>query len=497
MHDGSLQRKRQETRSSLRFLLDGERIEIESPPPTLTLLQFLREQRGRTGTKEGCAEGDCGACTVVLGELDGETIRYQSVNSCIRFLWAVDGCEVVTVESLADPAGPLHPVQQAMVDQHASQCGFCTPGFVMSLFALYLNQALPLQRARIVSGLSGNLCRCTGYRPIIDAGLTLQDYPEPNRWSRTDAFSEWRREALLALQDPRPIAVDHPQGCLRVPRTLEQVSTHLAADPQAMLVAGATDVGLWVTKDLRRFSTMIQLTRIPELRVIEDRTDTRSLWIGAAVSLEDAFTALGRHFPALHELHDRFASPPIRHAGTLGGNVANGSPIGDSMPFLLALGATVILYCPSGSRALPLEDFYLDYRVTALRPDEIVAALEVPFPESGMQFATYKISKRHDQDISAVCAAFCLHQDAQGTITSIRMGYGGMAAIPRRALLTEQALLGKPWDRMTVDSVLPILQKEFSPLDDLRASADYRRKVAARLLLRFFLESTQEAAGHV
>jgi xanthine dehydrogenase small subunit len=484
------------SRNIIRFRLDGQTIEVRDPEPTLTLLQFLREQLGRTGTKEGCAEGDCGACTVVLGKLQDNRIHYESINSCIRFLVAIDGCEVVTVESLADAQGDLHPVQQAMVDQHASQCGFCTPGFVMSLFNLYLQHEQEPAREEVVQQLTGNLCRCTGYRPIIDAGLGLFAYPKPKRWSREDAFGKERIEALQALQDPLPIAASGPAGRTLVPCDLTQLQAALQQHPDAVLVAGATDVGLWATKELRQFDTLIHLTRIPELNRMAIDPQTGILSIGATVSLEMAYRELVRQYPELRELHERFASPPIRHSGTLGGNVANGSPIGDSMPFLLALGARVRLLSAEGERVLPLEDLYIDYRVNALRAGEIVQAIEIPPRPPGLKFATYKISKRRDQDISAICAAFAIMLDSDGKVTEARIGYGGMAGIPKRASQTEAALIGRAWESATISDACQILRLEFTPLSDMRASAGYRREVAANLLLRFFVQTSEGASHH-
>lgn len=485
------------SRNIIRFRLDGQTIEVRDPEPTLTLLQFLRERLGRTGTKEGCAEGDCGACTVVLGKLQDDRIHYESINSCIRFLVAVDGCEVVTVESLADAQGTLHPAQQAMVDQHGSQCGFCTPGFVMSLFHLYLQHEHPPAREEVVQQLTGNLCRCTGYRPIIDAGLGLFAYPQPQHWSREEAFAQERIEALRALQDPVPIAAESPVGRTLVPRNIDQLQAALKQYPDAVLVAGATDVGLWATKELRQFDTLIHLTGIPELSRMATDPQTQVLSIGATVSLESAYRELVRQYPELRELHERFASPPIRHSGTLGGNVANGSPIGDSMPFLLALDARVRLLSAEGERVLPLEELYLDYRVNALRTGEIVQSIEIPPRPPELRFATYKISKRRDQDISAVCAAFAISLDNNGVVTEARIGYGGMAGIPKRARQTETALVGHSWESATILDACQILRTEFLPLSDMRASAGYRREVAANLLLRFFVQTSERATSDV
>jgi xanthine dehydrogenase small subunit len=470
---------------AIRFILDDEIIEAHGVAPTTTLLQYLRNTLGRTGSKEGCAEGDCGACTVVLGELDGESIRYRSVNACIQFLPTVDGKEVVTVESLSkNPTQPLHPVQQALVDQHASQCGFCTPGFVMSLFDLYLNQP-GAQRAQVLNALSGNLCRCTGYRPIIDAGCQMHSYPTPARWSAADAHSDARRQQLLALQRSETLSLD--TGYI-APRSLSELADRYLTQPDALLLAGGTDIGLWVTKQLRSLPTLIYLGEIVALQQISERNGL--LEIGAAVRLEDAYAALVAHYPMLDELHRRFASPPIRHAATLCGNLANGSPIGDSMPILIALGAQLLLRRGDVTRTLALEDFYLGYQKKALQAGEFIEAVHIPLPHPNGIVASYKIAKRTDQDISAVCGAYQL-DIAQGRIRAARIAYGGMAAIPQRASRTEARLVGQPWSLASVRAAAAALAEDFTPLSDLRASADYRLTVAQNLLQRLYLEHAE------
>jgi xanthine dehydrogenase small subunit len=464
----------------VRFVLDGRVVTAENVAPTTTLLEFLREQLGRTGTKEGCAEGDCGACTVVVGELSDNGIIYRAVNSCIRFLPTVDGKEVVTVESLKGADGKLHPVQQAMVDCHGSQCGFCTPGFVMSLFALYLERSA-VDRAAVTRALAGNLCRCTGYRPIIDAGLRMHSYSEPSTWSRGEAQSAERREVLLALQRAATLTLP---GFL-MPKSGDELARLYRDNPSALLLAGGTDVGLWVTKQLRTLPPIIYLGDAADLNYVREVGD--ALEIGAAATLTDAYAAIVDRYPMLDELAARFGSPPVRNAGTFCGNVANGSPIGDSMPFLLVLGATVRLRCGERRRELPLESFYLGYQKTALETGEFVEAVRIPLPQSGRLFATYKISKRIDQDISAVCGAYALQVTA-GRIVSARIAYGGMAAVPQRAARAEAALSGRLWTRDTVAAAADVLALDFAPITDMRASSSYRLQVARSLLLRFFLE---------
>jgi xanthine dehydrogenase small subunit len=468
---------------TLSFLLDGEVVHITNPAPTMTVLNYLREVAGRSGTKEGCAEGDCGACTVVLGELsaDGGAVGYQAINSCIRFLPTLDGKELVTVESL----GGAHPVQRAMVDCHASQCGFCTPGFVMSLFALYQSTGRA-GRDTVVDSLAGNLCRCTGYRPIVAAGQQMFDYPDAGNWSRAEAQGVGRRGRLAGLCRGRP-PLQYPG--FHAPRSADELAEAFAAAPDALLLAGGTDVGLWVTKQLHDLPPLIYLGDVAELAHIRRSPD--SLWIGAAVTLQRAWPALCAEFPGLAEQALRFASPPIRNSATLCGNLANGSPIGDSLPALLALDARLELRRGEHTRVLPLAEFYLGYQKKALAAGEFIVGVEIPLDLGRTHFASYKIAKRHDQDISAVCATFRVAL-AMDVVSEVRLAYGGMAATAKRARGAEAALLGRPWSRTSVDAACAALAQDFAPLSDLRASSAYRLATAGNLLLRFYLESQGE-----
>lgn len=463
----------------IRFRLDGRTVEAEGLPPTTTVLQYLRGHLGRSDSKEGCAEGDCGACTVAVGELHGDAIRYRAVNACIRFLPTLDGKELVTAASLAAPDGTLHPVQQALADEHASQCGFCTPGFVMSLFALYMNGRQP-QREAVVEALAGNLCRCTGYRPIIDAGCEMTHYPPPRHWSRAEAHSPARIDALQALRRERELTLPG----FRAPRTIEAFADALLAEPQSLILAGGTDIGLWVTKQLRELPPLLYIGEVAALQTI--RQDADGLDIGAAVSLTDAWQAIVAAYPSLGELAQRFASPPVRNAGTLCGNLANGSPIGDSMPALIAIGAELQLRWGTRTRRRPLEDFYRGYQDRDLSPGEFVERVLIPAPVARRHYGSYKLSKRIDQDISAVCAGFAIELDA-GHVVAARIAYGGMAAIPARARRAEAALDGQPWSMATVERAVAALAEDFQPLGDLRASAGYRQLAAGNLLRRFFL----------
>jgi xanthine dehydrogenase small subunit len=472
----------QSASNPVRFLLDGELVSAEDLPPTMTVLEYLRENAHRTGTKEGCAEGDCGACTVVLGELapDGARVAYRAVNSCIRLLPTIDGQELVTVESLQAPDGRLHPVQQAMVDNHASQCGFCTPGFVMSLFALYLRDGAP-SREQVLEALSGNLCRCTGYRPIIDAGLRMGDYPPPATWSREAAGSSARLEALRSLRRERSLKFPG----FHAPRSSDELAAALEADPEAVLLAGGTDIGLWVTQQLRELPSIIYIGEVAELKRIG--SEAAGIVIGAAVPLSAAWAAIVAAYPQLTELAQRFGSPPVRNSGTLCGNIANGSPIGDAMPALIALGAELELRCGQHTRQLPLERFYLGYQRKDLARGEFVVSVRVPAPRAGVRLASYKLSKRIDQDISAVCAAFAVEQRGTG-IVAARVAFGGLAAIPTRAPATEAALIGRRWTAETFQGAVEALAQDFKPLTDLRASSAYRLQAAGNLLHRFYLE---------
>jgi xanthine dehydrogenase small subunit len=472
----------------IRFFYRGAVQTVTQAPPTQTILQHLREDLHCSGTKEGCAEGDCGACTVVLGELRGDTVELKAVNSCIQFIPALDGKALFTVEDLKQPNGELHPVQQAMVECHGSQCGFCTPGFVMSLWGLYLKQEgreeLP-QRKEIDDTLSGNLCRCTGYRPIIDAAQRMCELP------KVEFDRQALAKALKAMQRTDMLTYTKDGQSFHVPLTLEQLVKLRAAHPDACMLAGSTDVGLWVTKQLRDLGDIIYLGQVAELRTVAEKDG--QIEIGAGVSLNDAYAALCRHYPQeLREMRQRFASLPIRNAGTLGGNLANGSPIGDSAPWLIALGAEIVLRGSGTRRRMPLEDFYLDYQKKDLRPDEFVEAVRVPLARPDQRFRTYKLAKRFDQDISAVCAAFCITLEGN-IVRNARIAFGGMAATSRRAPAAEAALNGREWDEAAATDAMHMLAQDYRPLTDMRATGSYRMKTAQNLLYRFWLETRNDA----
>ncbi len=476
----------------LQFIRRGELIALSNVPPTRTLLELLREDLGCTGTKEGCGEGDCGACTVVTAENQGGTLAFKAVNSCIRMAHSVHGLALWTVEDIAtDPllkpvAAPepsvsaLHPAQEAMVQCHGSQCGFCTPGFVMSLFGMYQNHVLQgqaISRELAQAELSGNLCRCTGYRPILDAAQQMDRFP------KVQLDEAALKKALAKIDAPGA----GEESSYSLPTTLPALLAARAKQPDAQLVAGCTDVGLWVNKLHKDFAAVIDVTRVAELRRVEVM-DGR-LRIGAAATLNEAFAALTAQWPQLKSFAARFAGLPVRNSGTLGGNVANGSPIGDSMPLLIALRSRIVLASLRGERSMPLEDFYTGYRKNLLAADEVVAFIDVPLSQverTGLK--AYKISKRYDDDISAVCLAVNL-QIENGMVKTASIGAGGVAATPVRARQTEAALQGQPWTLATVQAAMAVLRAEFSPISDMRATAGYRSEVLGNLLQRYWLES--------
>jgi xanthine dehydrogenase small subunit len=492
----------------IRFFHQGRVVEIDDARPTRTVLDWLREDARCTGTKEGCNEGDCGACTVVIGTLaapDAEGtvggLQLQTVNACIQFLPTLHGKALFTVEDLKAQCGQsmdlsrhdkrkvveLHPVQQAMVECHGSQCGFCTPGFVMSLWSTYEHhQAEGTQptRQQLADDLSGNLCRCTGYRPILDAGQRMFDLPAV----RLDTAPVVRALDSLREESTFDYAVTAAgrTDSFHAPKTLAELAALRMEKPKAQLLAGSTDVGLWVNKQFRDLGDILYVGDVAEMKTITEQDG--ELYIGAGASLEDAFRALAARFEGLTDVWLRFASPPIRNAGTMGGNVANGSPIGDSPPVLMALDAQIELRQGARVRRMPLTDFYVDYMKNRLEPGEFVQGLAVPMAVAARRVRVYKISKRFDCDISALCAGFSLALDGD-TVTEVRLAFGGMAAIVKRAAQAEAVLLGKPWTQENVNAAKLALAQDFQPLSDMRASAGYRLQVAQNLIQRLWLET--------
>ena len=480
----------------IRFFHRGAVVEISDAAPTRTVLDWLREDARCTGTKEGCNEGDCGACTVVIGEAakpgDANAVRglsLQTVNACIQFLPTLDGKALFTVEDLKPMTSEtLHPVQAAMVECHGSQCGFCTPGFVMSLWSTYEHhQACATQptRQQLADDLSGNLCRCTGYRPILDAGQRMFDLPS----AALDTGPVLAALEGMARDSAFSYAAAGDGDRFHAPTTLDELASLREAHPKAQVFAGSTDVGLWVNKMFRPLGDMIYVGNVADMKSVREQGD--ELYIGAGASLESAWAALTRRVPELTDVWLRFASPPIRNAGTMGGNVANGSPIGDSPPILIALDAQIELRKGARVRRMLLADFYLDYMKNQMEPGEFVQAIAVPLSAMRRQVRGYKISKRFDCDISALCAGLAIELDAD-TVKAVRLSYGGMAAIVKRGAKAEAAIVGQPWTQATVNAAKAALAEDFKPLSDMRASAAYRLQVAQNLLQRFWLETRTE-----
>ncbi len=446
--------------SQIAFLLNGDPVCLTDPEPTVTLLDWLREERGLKGTKEGCNEGDCGACTVMVTDADGA----RAFNACILFLPQLHGKAVRTVEGIAGPDGALHPVQQAMVEHHGSQCGFCTPGFVVSMAVAHLNG-----RRDFNDQLAGNLCRCTGYAPIVRAAEAAAEAAVP----------DWMRDDLSELEGT--VGSIPPY----IPETADDLAEWYAAHPDAVLVGGATDVGLWVTKGLRELPEVAFVAGIADLKGIE--IDADRVRIGASASLTDVGAAMADLHPDFAELIRRYGSVQVRNAATIGGNLANGSPIGDSPPALIALGATLHLRKGNARREMPLEGFFLDYGKQDRAPGEFVEA--VSFARQSDRLKCYKLSKRFDQDISAVCGCFYVTVE-NGTVAEARLAFGGMAGIPKRAAHVEAAITGKPWTQETVDAAHDAWARDFTPMTDMRASAGYRLNTARNMLLRCLLEES-------
>ena len=471
------------TRDAVRFVRRGRTVERRDFAPTETLLDHLRIHERAFGTKEGCAEGDCGACTVALGRLDATgRVTYQPVNSCILLLGMIDGAEIVTVEDLASSDGQLHPVQRAMVDLHGSQCGFCTPGFVMSLFTLY-HTGKRAERATVNDWLAGNLCRCTGYRPIADAALASCT------GEADDAFAERAVDTaglLDRLCDDPDLFAGNDDTFFAAPASEDALAALCARHPDATIVGGATDVGLWITKQLRELPRIVHTGRVASLHEVRDADE--HVEIGAAATYAEAEVALGGIDPDVGEMLRRLGSKQVRATGTVGGNIANGSPIGDSPPVLIALGATVELRHGDARRTLALEDFFLDYGRQDRAPGEVLTRITVPRLGRGEHFRCYKISKRFDQDISALLGAFRF-RIRRSRIAEARIAFGGMAATPKRAAETERAVAGlRLRDPASWSVAAEALSKDFSPIDDHRASARYRMRVARSLLLKALTE---------
>ena len=471
---------------SISFVLDGELRVLEFSDgitPTTTVLNYLRGLPTHRGVKEGCAEGDCGACTVVLGEPGSDgTIRYKNVDSCLLFLPMIHGKQLITVENLRQPNGALHAVQRAMVESHGSQCGFCTPGFIMSLFALYKNSDHP-SHDLIDEALTGNLCRCTGYRPIIEAAAKACVNSGIDQFTSSEA----RMAELLKSIPRRSLHLQARSQHYWRPLSISEALGLRREHPDALMIAGATDIALRVTKSHELLKKIIDLSVVDKLSKLSE--SPTSMTIGTSVPLSTAMPHLQKDFQALREMLMVFGSQQIRNVATFGGNLGTASPIGDTLPVLMAYGASVTLESLGGKRDVSLDNFFVGYRKTACQNDEIITAVVLPKPMSGMHIRSYKVSKRTDLDISTVNAGFGLRLDKQGKVDSVTLAFGGMAERTRRASTAEQFLAGRNWSREVVEEAAGLIEREFTPLSDVRASAQYRTIAARNLLLKFWSET--------
>jgi len=480
-------------RPTVRFIRRSRLVELVDVPPTLMLLDYLRENEGATGTKEGCREGDCGACTVALGRVRDGKIVYEPINSCIALLGQVDGSEVVTVEDLVQSDGTLHPVQQALVEQHGSQCGFCTPGFVMAIFALWQATGGPVTRDQVNDWIAGNLCRCTGYRPIVDAAISASAKPRQDRFRKGAGDMAG---VLTFLADGEDVFVGDENAFFAAPTSLDSLADLYAANPDATLVAGATDVGLWITKQMRDLVKVIYVGKVKDFDRIDDTAD--ELIVGAGTTYTAVEPHIGRIDPDLGELIRRLGSKQVRAAGTVGGNIANGSPIGDMPPALIALGARIELRKGRQVRSMPVEEFYIEYGKQRREPGEVITRIAIPHLKPGHVFRCYKVSKRFDQDISSVMGAFRFAVNEEGIVMEAVCAYGGMAGIPKRADGAEAALLGQPLrDSKAWARAFAALRDDFKPLDDHRASARYRADTAHSLLGKALIEAAGTASRRI
>jgi xanthine dehydrogenase small subunit len=465
----------------IKFLLNQSETSVDQIDPNTSVLDYLRDNLNRTGTKEGCASGDCGACTVVIAEVEENKLFYRSANACITNIGSLHGKQLITVEDLKTN-NQLHAVQQAMVDCHGSQCGFCTPGFIMSMFALRKNNTTADEH-KINESLGGNLCRCTGYRPIVDAAKQLFEKPQDDQFDHTEDS---------VIKQLNTINSEQPLGSLSdsnkqffSPTSSSELANLLNHYSEAKLLAGGTDLCLEFTQFLRDAHILIYTGRVKDLATIE--LNDKSLVLGAAVTFSHAADHLIALYPDLKELIERLGSLQVRNQATIAGNIGNASPIGDMPPVLIALGAELDLRKEDKRRTISIEEYFLKYKVTALKKSEFIEKIIIPRPDPLADFKVYKISKRLEDDISATCGAFSIKID-QGAVSAIKIAFGGMAEIPKRAKHCEQALLNQPWNSQSIERAMVELKKDFTPISDFRASADYRLEVSKNMLRRLYLE---------
>mgnify|MGYP001177424767 CR=1 FL=1 len=467
------------TSNTIKFILRDKIYEIHKPDPNETILNYIRLKLKKTGTKEGCAEGGCGACTVVLGELKDNNIVYKAINSCIAFVPSLEGKQLLIVEDLISKNGSLHPVQKAMKDYHGSQCGFCTPGFVMSLFEMYKNYSSYNNKV-IQESISGNLCRCTGYRPIIDAAKSL------NNNNKSDQFKKNKKATITLLKKikQQSISINNYNKKYFAPRTISELKKIIKKFPSATLLSGGTDLSLIVTKEKKDIENIIYLNSINELNYI--RENSTYIEVGATTSLREFESFIKKHYSDFNTILKRYGSVQIRNVATIAGNIATASPIGDTLPLLLSLDASVVLQNLSKTTVLPLNFFFISYRKTKLKKGQFISSIRIPIFKKNI-FKAYKISKRIDDDISSVCASFNL-EIVNKKIKNIKIAYGGMAPIPKRAINCEKILLNSNLSEEIIIKAKKTLEKDFKPIGDMRASKNYRMEVAKNLLMKCFLE---------
>ena len=467
--------------SVVKFIHNNKIMEIQGVDPNETLLNYIREKLNKTGTKEGCAEGGCGACTVVLGYLKNNKIFYQSVNACIVFLPTIHGKQLILVEDLVGKDGSLHPVQKSMVNFHGSQCGFCTPGFVMSLFSMYKNFS-SFDKKIIKNSIAGNLCRCTGYQPIINAAKSL------NNKNKVDQFYQTKNETIKLLKiinkKNNSLTINRIDKKYFAPQTINELKILLKKYPKSKILSGGTDLSLIVTKERKTINSIIYINSIKELNYI--KKNKKYIEIGATTPLIEFESEIIKHYPDFKDILERYGSVQIRNVATIAGNIATASPIGDTLPLLLALNAKIVISNSKNDKILYLKDFFINYRKTKLKNGQFIKLIKIPLLQNNI-FKAYKISKRIDDDISAVCASFNLNIK-NNIIVSISIAYGGMAAIPKKALQCEKSLLNKDLSEKNINIAQKFLEKDFNPIDDMRASSQYRMKIAKNLLFKCFQE---------
>jgi len=465
--------------NKIKFVWENKVYSINNPDPNETLLNYVRLKLKKTGTKEGCAEGGCGACTVVLGELKNNNIIYKAINSCISFVPSLEGKQLILVEDLVKKNGTLHPVQDAMIKYHGSQCGFCTPGFVMSLFAMYKNFS-SYNNERIHDSISGNLCRCTGYRPIVDAAKSL------NNVSRLDQFYNNRKKTLKLLKkiDSKNLSFKNGNKKYFSPKNINQLKKIIKENPNSIFLSGGTDLSLQVTKERKEINNIISLNSIKELKFIKEKNG--NIEVGASTSLKEFELFIKKYYPDFNLILKRYGSDQIRNVGTIAGNIVTASPIGDTLPLLLSLDAKIVLQKISNKKVLPLKKFFISYRKTRLKKGEFIHSIIIPIFKKNI-FKAYKISKRVDDDISTVCASFNL-EIINNKIKNVKIAYGGMAPIPKRAINCEKTLVNSSLSEESFNKAMKKLERDFAPIDDMRASKSYRMEIAKNLLIKCFLE---------